>query len=76
MPKDGISGWPDYCGLSPVHMSDEPVKMQAFGWAGVRVMISYSRIAGAGRVCKISFGDWRYSPGVVLLYQCDLRGIE
>lgn len=73
MPKDGLSGCPDYCGLPPVHMSDEPVKIQPFGWAGVRVMISYSRIAGAGRVCK---GDWRYSPGVGLLHQCDLRGIE
>lgn len=67
MPKDRISGWPDYCGLPLVHTSDEPVKMQPFGWAGVRVMISYPRIAGLGRVCKIRLGDWRYSLGVMLL---------
>lgn len=46
VPKDGISGWPDYCGLPPVHTWDEPVKMQPFGWAGVRVMISYPEQQG------------------------------
>lgn len=56
MPRDGISGWPDYCGLPPMHTSDEPVKMQSFGLAGVRVMISYSRIVGLGGCAKSGLG--------------------
>lgn len=56
MPKDGISGWPDYCGLPPGHTWDEPVKMQPFGWAGVRVMISHSGIAGLGGCAKSGSG--------------------
>lgn len=56
VPKDGISGWPDYCGLPPGHTWDEPVKMQPFGWAGVRVMISHSGIAGLGGCAKSGSG--------------------